>query len=65
MGTLLEKIGLKKKKKKWSFLVKLEKFNNLPVIIHVDQDCKVEAEFLNGGQPTQEILEEIERIAKG
>lgn len=59
---------LKRKKKrdgsKHSFLVKLKKFNDFPVIIHVDDDCNVKVEFLTGHYPNKEILEEIERIIK-
>ena len=47
-----------------SFLVKLKRFNDFPVMIHVQRDGKARLEFLPGFHPDEKIVAEVDRILK-
>jgi len=61
--------GIDKKNIKDCFLVYLEKFDNLPVMIYVSNNLKMYAEFdkmlLQGKFDENDVYDEIKRIAKG
>lgn len=59
---LLSNFLSKNKPKEYSFLAKLEKFNNLPVMVTINTRGKIKIEYNPCSFKYKEIFEEVNRI---